>query len=260
MPRSSSPSSSRLPTLLPALLFAVLLGPLASLPVSACDAAKTDQALLANESKALLDNAPTFRHGWQDGKITLRFDHLRSEGDHCAAGMHLTLPQQDLDDVNAYLDRNPAKRILLGAQGYAIPEQRNIDLDYRYTAQGASVTAANDDNLPLKNLHHSIEFMYQLLAQIRAEVSADAHNDKPWPAAARTAAAESCAASLSADGKPVETACQCRVEGLQQHLDARQQELVDYLQNQPYATATGALNSYFALSSAINHRCGLSKR
>ena len=243
-----------------ALLLAAALSAATTLPALACDGPKIDQQLLAHESKTLLENAPTFRYGWEDGAITLHFSEPRSVAEGCSARMHLSLPQKDLDDVNAYLDQNPAKRILLGAQGYAIPENRNIEIDYHYTLQAGMPVVADQNNQPLKDLHHSIEFMYQLLAQIRADVRPDAHNDQPWPAEVKTRASARCAESLKADGTPIDAACDCRVEALQQQIGARQMTLIDYLLEQPYVAATGALSSYFDLSNAINHRCGLSKR
>ncbi|HWU82080.1 MAG TPA: hypothetical protein VN063_01220 [Methylophilaceae bacterium] len=243
-----------------ALLLAAVISGLMSLSTLACDGPKIDQQLFANESKTLLENAPTFRYGWEDGTITLHFGEPRAVAEGCSARMHLSLPQKDLDDVNAYLDQNPAKRILLGAQGYAIPEDRNIEIDYRYTLQAGVPAVADQGNQPLKDLHHSIEFMYQLLAQIRADIGPDARNDQPWPAEVKTRANARCADSLKSDGKPIGAACDCRVEALQQQMGARQMTLIDYLLEQPYVAATGALSSYFDLSNAINHRCGLSKR
>jgi hypothetical protein len=226
----------------------------------ACDKAADQASLLSLESKALLDNAPTFRHGWEDGNIRLQFKDHRSQAEGCHATMQLTLPQADLDEVNAYLDQHPAKRILLGAQGYAIPENRLIEVDYGYQVKGDAIVPQNADNKPLKDLHHSIEFMYQLLAQTRADVTSASRNTQPWPAERKAQESKRCADTLKTDGAPIGSACDCRIEKLALLISPRQQELVDFLLAQPYSTATGALIGYTEQSKAINHSCGLTKR
>jgi hypothetical protein len=240
---------------LSSLLFSLCLT-----PAWACDQAALHADLMSRESRLLLDNAPTFRHGWEDGSIQLAFKDLQVQDEACHATMQLTLPQTDLDEVNAYLDQNPAKRILLGAQGYAIPENRVLQVDYRYQAKGDAVVPNNADNKPLSDLHHSIEFMYQLLAQTRADVTAASRNTQPWSAERKAEQAKRCAETLKANGASTETACGCRIEKLEQLISMRQLDLVDFLLQQPYSTATGALIGYTEQSKAINHSCGLSKR
>lgn len=229
-------------------------------PALACDTHTVTQQLQSQESQTLLKNAPPFRHGWDDGKIQLRFGPGQAQAEGCTASMQLELPQVDLDEVNAYLEQHPAKRILLGAQGYAIPEQRVITVDYHYRLDGGSASAHNEGNKPLSDLHHSIEFLYQLLAQTRAEVNAESSNSAPWPAVARAEELKRCTQTLTSEREPIEVACNCRLEKLATKLSARQMELVDFLLNQPYSAATGALIGYTEQSKAINHVCSLSKR
>lgn len=247
----------RLTSCLPATI--LMLG-LCAAPALACDNPAALKQLQAGESQTLLKNAPSFRHGWDDGTIQLRLGQGRASADGCTASLQLELPQADLDEVNAYLEKNPAKRILLGAQGYAVPEQRIITVDYRYRLDGDAVSAHNEGNKPLSDLHHSIEFMYQLLAQTRAEISAESTNRIAWPAAARAEELKRCTQTLKSGREPIEAACNCRVDQLTSKLSARQMELVDFLLDQPYSTATGALIGYTEQSKAINHSCGLSKR
>jgi hypothetical protein len=247
--------SRTLPAILTSLLYCL------GIPSAwACDNATDQVKLFSLESKALLDNAPTFRHGWEDGNIQLKFKDHRTQAEGCQATMQLTLPQTDLDEVNAYLDQHPAKRILLGAQGYAIPENRIVAVDYRYQVKGDAVIPSNADNKPLKDLHHSIEFMYQLLAQTRADITPASRNTQPWSAERKAQQAQRCAETLKAETAPIVSACDCRIEKLEQQVSMRQLELVDFLLEQPYSTATGALIGYTEQSKAINHGCGLSKR
>lgn len=248
----------RLTLSLPSTLLSLCL---CAAPALACDGPAALQQLQARESQTLLKNAPSFRHGWDDGHIQLRFGLGQASADGCTASMQLELPQADLDEVNAYLEQHPAKRILLGAQGYAVPEQRLITVDYRYLLDdGGKVSPHNEGNKPLNDLHHSIEFMYQLLAQTRAEVNAESANSVAWPAAARAEELKRCAQTLKSERASIEAACSCRVDKLATKLSARQMELVDFLLDQPYSTATGALIGYTEQSKAINHGCGLAKR
>src|SRR6478735_5337890 len=86
-------------------------------PLLACSDAATLATLQNLESVKFLENAPTFKHAWEDKAIQLEFvnpiANNQPTAQDCVATLQLTLPQQDLDEVNTYLDENPAKRILL---------------------------------------------------------------------------------------------------------------------------------------------------
>lgn len=221
----------------------------------ACDNENGLKNLQAKEANKLLENAPSFRHGWEDGKIKLAFVSPKSVEGRCELNMQLELPQNDLDEVNAYLDKNPAKRILLGAQGYSIPESHLVSTPYQYTN---SYTASNDGNKPLSDLHHSLEFMYQLLAQLRAEVSDSDSNHQPWTQTTINKELQTCKTKLTAPD--LEQACQCRIEKLSQKVSDRQMELVNFILEHPYSAATGSLIAYTELSKNINFSCSLKKR
>lgn len=247
----------RLALSLPSTLLSLCL---CAAPALACDNPAALKQLQVRESQILLKNAPSFRHGWDEGNIRLRFGQGQASADGCTASMQLELPQVDLDEVNAYLERHPAKRILLGAQGYGVPEQRIITIDYRYRLDSGSALAQNEGNKSLNDLHHSIEFMYQLLAQTRAEINAESTNSIAWPASVRAEEFKRCTQTLKTERETIEVACNCRVDKLASKLSPRQMELVDFLRDQPYSAATGALIGYTEQSKAINHSCGLSKR
>lgn len=226
----------------------------------AADCAMGLDKVRAIETSQLLRNAPSFHHGWEDGLIKLDFtDATTVAGNDCKATMHLELPQRDLDEVNAHLEQNPAKRILLEAQGYHIPDNRIIQSEYFYHL-AEPVTANNASNSGLNELHHNLEYMYQSLAQLRAEVVAEASNNLPWSAKLRETQEMTCEESLHANAGDLQQACSCRIQNLAAKIAPRQMELIDFILEQPFATATGALISYTELSKNINFQCGLKKR
>lgn len=58
--------------------------------------------------------------------------------------LQITFPQQDIDEVNAVLDAQLKRRILLGAQGYSVPETTISQVDYFYRLEGDNVIPEND--------------------------------------------------------------------------------------------------------------------
>lgn len=225
----------------------------------ACDSAQAVEALRTIETTKLLQHPLAFSHGWQDGEIRLSVEqgHKNAEG-HCTAMLKLEMPQRDLDAVNSHLDQNPAKRILLGAQGYSVPPVPMFDVPFNFTLENGKVIPKNDENRPLDDMHHSLEFMYQLLTQLGAEISAPGNNRQPWPADLQESEHIACQASLAASDAA--TACSCRTKALEASYNARQMALIGHLQSHPYSTTSKAIVTFSALSSDINKGCGLEKR
>lgn len=235
------------------LLLAAVLGLLITAPAQA-DCVDALPQVQAQETRQLLQNAPAFRHGWEDGGIQLRFDESKASAQGCSAQMHLTLPQADLDQVHAYLEQNPAKRILLAAQGYEIPQSNISTVEYHYSPTAALAEVEANSNRDLQALHHSVEFIYQLLTQLRAEVSPGAQAQE-WPADRTAAELKACQASYAAEQDNLQQACSCRQAKLSAHVSARQMELVRFLQQQPYSAS--ALLSYNDLNKNLMQQCGI---
>jgi len=225
----------------------------------ACDSPALIDKITQAETKKLLSNPPTFRHAWEDGKIKLSFTDASTDDTGCKAKMTLTLPDTDLNEINAYLDQNPAKRILLGAQGYSIPENTVTEIEYFYSKDGQPISS-KEKIKPLNDLHHSLEYMYQSLAQLRLEISPDSKNVAAWANTYRQTSLEQCTSKLNATAGSIEQACQCRLEQLSVKLSDRQNELLDYLSDQPYSVATGSLSNAMKISSDANISCGLKKK
>ena len=238
-------------------------------PGAACENA---DALYALESAKLLENAPTFRHAWEDRQIQLSFTNFKRTENGCTATMTLKLPQQDLDEVNADLNANPAKRILLAAQGYAVPEQAINQVEYHYQINqqqqvnqevnqlvnqpgNNQLTPLNAENHALTHLHNNVQYLYQNLAQQRIALKKGIKNEVPWSDAAKQKELSSCKTHYIVTVGNLDFACTCRVDNLSRIVSPRQMELVHYIESQPYAAATGALNSYQHTSKAINEDC-----
>lgn len=224
----------------------------------ACDGPQVASQLHRLESSKLLKNPTAFAHGWQDGDITLKFAELSGTG-NCTATMQLNLPQRDLDEVNAHLDQNPAKRILLGAQGYQVPESTVVKLPYQFTLENGRIASHNEGNKALSDLHSSLQFMYQLLTQLRAEVKADNQNTTPWPDKTKTQWLTQCQQAFANNAANAGTGCDCKVESLAKTYTERQMELIADLQSHPYSATSAALIRFKELDKSINKSCGLSQ-
>lgn len=228
---------------------------------AACGDANLIAEIRTIETNKLLENAPTFKHAWDDNAIKLEFSAAQQSGEQCVATMQISLPQQDLDEVNAYLNENPAKRILLGAQGYTIPENAMNKLEYFYQIEANKAKPNNAQNQALNSLHSSLEYMYQTLAQQRIVLKKELKNTIKWPEATIKSEKAICMNTLQAPVLDLADACGCRIEALSQVLSPHQLELVNFIQKQPYSAATGVLNSYQSTSNEINQACGnLSKK
>lgn len=229
----------------------IILISLISNHLMACESDQIRQQVIQLESEILLKNAPTFHHAWQDGAIKLDWVSAQSHGQGCEAQLTLQLPEKDLQEAEQYMQQNPAKRILLAAQGYAMLEQTKQNLAFSYQLDNAKVVPDNGDNFALRQLHNNLEYTYQLLAQIRINVTGQTSNSIPWPNELKSSEQSSCRAS----GKLSDDACACRVLELEKVLSPRQKELVEFIRSQPYSVAAGAMDSFISLSKQIDSRC-----
>lgn len=219
----------------------------------ACDNSDITQRLYTDETNALLAHAPTFKQAWDEKAITLTLENPKHSAESCVADMQLTLPQKDLDEVKQYLDNNPAKRILLAAQGYSVPEQAATKLPLHYENNGKRI-----DTREYKQLHNSLEYMYQLLAQIRSEVKPDQKNDITWGSLVTGETTQDCTTRYIA--QDTTAACDCRTQALQKTVAPKQMTLILFIQKQPYAYAAGALDSFGNLDKQLTQQCGLQTR
>jgi hypothetical protein len=218
---------------------------------SACDSTEIRQQLTKIESEVLLKNAPTFKQAWDAGAIKLTWSDSKAQSDHCVAQMSLSLPEVDLQEANAFLEQNPAKRILSAAQGYSVPDPATQQVEFVYHVDNGKVQQDNQRNFALRQLHSNIEYTYQLLAQTRIAVTPTQTNSVAWPDSLKKEEINQCLDN----GKISQAACDCRVVELEKRISPQQKVLIDFIRQHPYSVATGAMDSYMSLSKQVDEAC-----
>lgn len=180
---------------------------------------------------------PVFKHTLEQKQI--KVDIQAADGDGCEAKLVVKLPQADVDEANAFLDAQPAKKIMLSAQGYALPQ--GTDHQATFTVDANKLTIADADILqtaPLGKLRASLELMYAFLTQKRAEVTPSQSNDLPWPTAIKQQELANCSANKT------EAVCGCIIDQYALKIPANQMEYIQYIRTNPYALAMGADQVY----------------
>jgi hypothetical protein len=220
-----------------------------SVPGFACD---DIEALYALESATLLKNAPTFKHGWEDKTIQLHFSDVKTTAEGCMATMQLTLPQQDLDEINAEI--NQTKRTELAIKGYEVPKPVNRVV-YYYQVKDGQVLPNTELNHALKRLHESVEYMYQSLAQQRIALKKGIKNPVTWDDSLKQTEMAHCRTHYIVTVGNLDFACTCRVDNLSRIMSPRQIELAHFMESPPSPAAAEALNAYLHSSKKINDDC-----
>lgn len=156
--------------------FMLLLGTTA---IADCLNESSLQKIGQNEMSYMLGRIPpAFADAVTDKKITLAT--TAADQNACQAKLEITLPQEDVTEVNALLERDPAKKIILFSQGYALPDSTKLYATFNVAPNTYEV--AHQDTLhtaELGKLRASVEMMYAMLTQARANVSEDSRNDTP---------------------------------------------------------------------------------
>lgn len=222
-----------------------------------CASNSTLDQVATLETQRLMQHPAALRFGLEDMAINLSISADTSG--ECQATLNLTFPQEDLDAVNAHLDQNPAKRILLGAQGYSVPAENQFVVPYVFALENSQITARNAENRSYQDMHNSLEFMYQLLTQLRAEPVAGA-SPAAWDSQTASRISSACSLELQASSGDIEQACTCRSTALNKTYSARQMALIEDLQAHPYSKTTDAIRQFNALIKEIDQSCGLIAR
>ena len=220
----------------------------------ACDDPSVMKQLTAIETEKLLSNAPTFKQAWQDKAITIQFNNGKAEGGQCIASLRVNLPQIDLDEANQHLDQNPAKRILIAAQGYSVPDSTIIEVPFSYQIVDGKASPHQPNTPELKALHNNIEYTYQLLAQLRIHVDENTINQTAWSKVELDDSTKRCLNNKSLKSKEANF-CSCRTEKLSKAISAKQMELINYIETQPFSVATGSMNGFNKLNEKISDSC-----
>lgn len=191
---------------------------------------------------------PAFKHALTDKTVKLVIETV--EGPDCQAKLVLTLPQAEIDEANAVLDAQPAKKIMLGAQGYQLPQ--DMINEAIFTVDASSLAIPNADTLQtaqLGKLRASVELMYSFITQKRAEVSETQINTTPWPEALTQRLVIGCSKKQTA------TACSCVADQYALKIPARKMEYILSNEENPYAMATGANQGFETIKQSIASVC-----
>ncbi|HEU4708210.1 MAG TPA: hypothetical protein VFS17_02765 [Methylophilaceae bacterium] len=242
--------------LLPRLsAFILLLAvPVAQALAQPCLTAEKLERLQLDETAYMLDRIPpAFKHAYEDQLIKLQMASSEpEENGSCSATLNMSLPTDDINEAQQLLEKDPAKRIVLFSQGYTLPETPQLSASFKVDPE--SLEIARQDTLQtseLGKLRASVEMMYALLTQAR---TAAEDNPKPWTTGFIKDVVEACVGHHQ-DQSDALPACQCQADALSKHYAERTMENILYVQSNPYAQATGAIESFGKLRSEINQAC-----
>lgn len=191
---------------------------------------------------------PVFKHSLQAHLIQI--DVQAIDNADCQAKLIVTLPQAEIDEARLVLEAQPAKKIMLSAQGYALPESTKETAVFNLEATNLMI--ANADILqtaPLGKLRASIELMYAFLTQKRAEVSVNQQNSAPWPREITQQTVANCRVKLK------EAVCTCIANEYAKTIPAHQMEYIQSIRENPYAYATGAINGFEQIKQKAEAAC-----
>lgn len=221
-----------------------------------CLDSNTLQKLNNNEISYMLGRIPpAFSDAVADKKIAFKMDVADSAA--CKVNFAVTLPESDVQEANLLLAADPAKKIILFSQGYALPE--TTALNAVYSVEPTSLQINHADTLQsgeLGKLRASIEMMYAMLTQKRADIDEKAQNKEPWSTEFRQQQLAKCSKQLE-PGQQATAACECQISKTSEIASERQMRYLEYVDSNPYAHATGASKNFTAIKNRIQSDCGL---
>lgn len=236
--------------------FGVVLLSIASLPAWAqCLTGVQLTQLNQQETNYMLGRIPpAFAHAVEDKLVTLDTKYVKDES--CTARVILTMPEADLAEANRILDADIAKKIMLAGQGYGLPESTQLQADYVVLLD--KMEPAEQEVLQtasLGKLRASVELMYAILTQARAEVKEGQQNTQAWQSDFKANYITSCQQTMTttADNNP----CACQARALEKIVSQRQLDHISYIKSNPYAMATGSDRAFNVLLEKLNGDCGL---
>lgn len=224
-----------------------------STPLQACIEASALQKLAENEMGYMLQRIPpAFADAVADGQIQGRMQIASAET--CQLHWQLMLPATDIEEAQAILDAQPAKQIMLAAQGYAIPAQTALDALFLLDEKRMQPQPREGlQTAPLGKLRASVELMYAMLTQARADATV---SQPVWTMLETQAMNAECTAQFTAK-EAIQQACACRTQAISAQFSARQVRYNQYLSSNPYAFASGNGDGFKQLDKRLQQSCGL---
>lgn len=213
------------------------------------------QQVAKNELNYMLGRIPpAFADAVADKSVSLKA--LSADSEACAAKIEMTVPEQDIATANELLARDPAKKIILFSQGYSLPETTQLSATFKLDEKTLAV--AHPDTLhsaELGKLRASVEMMYAMITQARADVDPNARNTQAWSKEFTQQHIADCKKSFS-NG---DAGCECQVSKLAEVIGEKQMRYVDYVYSNPYALGTGTGKNFAELKRNVDASCGLKK-
>ena len=233
-------------------LFIVLFSLLnASVVFAACLSSNQLETLTETEANYLRQKIPpAFKHALEAKEVSVAVEAV--DGEACIAKLVVKLPQAHIEEANAVLDAQPAKKIILGAQGYELL-QKTVN-EATFNVDSSSLAIASPDTLQTAEfgkLRASLELMYAFITQKRAEMTGGQENTTPWPSALTEQIVASCSNKSSA------SVCACIAEQYATKLTEHQMEYIIYIRENPYALATGANDGFEIIKSNAESVCNV---
>lgn len=242
-------------------LWVVLFSGLSQLSEAACLNPSQLETLQKNELSYMLNRVPpAFAHAVSDQQVTLKV--TEQQADPCTAALVVNVPEAHLKEAQAVLEADPAKNIMLAAQGYAIPTTTSLEANFKVVPASLEIPSAEIlQTAALGQLRASVELIYSLITQARANLADNAQNATPWSTAYQQANTKRCSEKYKVQtGQDIAGACACQANTLAKHVSERQMEYIDYVRSNPYAMATGSSQYFARLESQTLLACGLTTK
>jgi len=216
------------------------------------------QQVAQNELNYMLGRIPpAFADAVADKSVNIKA--LSAQADTCAAKIEVTVPEQDIKTANEILARDPAKKIILFSQGYTLPESPQLSAMFTLDKKTLQVTHADTlHSAELGKLRASVEMMYAMITQARADIDPNARNSVAWNKDFTQQHIADCTKSFSASSNGA-SGCECQVTKLAEVVSEKQMRYVDYVKSNPYALGTGSGNNFAELKRNVDASCGLRK-
>jgi hypothetical protein len=229
---------------------AVLL--MANAAVQACLSEQALKTLADKEMQYMLQRIPpAFADAVADQQIVGNMSLVSTQP--CLVHWQLQLPAAEIAEAQALLQADPAKQIMLAAQGYQIPEAAENGADF--TVDMPHLQPLHSETLqtaPLGKLRASVELMYAMLTQARADALS---TPAPWSSQDQQSLVQACHQRYP--NEQMTQACTCYAQGLAEKYSYRQVRYNQYLSTNPYAFATGNGAAYKRLEKSLQATCGL---
>lgn len=216
------------------------------------------QQVAQNELNYMLGRIPpAFADAVTEKNVRLKA--LNANAETCAAKIEVTVPEQDIKTANEILARDPAKKIILFSQGYTLPETTQLSAMFKLDAKTLQVAHADTlHSAELGKLRASVEMMYSMITQARADIDPNARNSAAWGKDFTQQQIANCSKAFSASSNGA-SGCECQVTKLAEVVSEQQMRYVDYVNSNPYAQGTGSGKNFAELKRNIDASCGLRK-